>query len=377
MPRATACSSSTMRMVAATRAMLHRRPPSGIAGAGDLVVPCARSGRLAIRPRRRAAARRPDRHADPEVPHHAHRPRDAGRRTPRHHRQEGRPPPPVRPPAGASSTATASSRPTSRSTPTNSSSSAGTAARTPWSTCRSTARRPSPVLVTASRSTRSIAGPLHVDLFLVRMTEELTVDVPLVATGKSHAVEQLRAARSSTRASRCASGRCRTTCPQSIEYSVESLVDFDDDDPRPRPRDPGGRDAADRRRRDHRQGPGTARRGGRGSRGAEGGEGAEGEEGAEGAEPAEGRPPRRSPTRADAQASACGRSLRHGVSASASAGPLREHDREPHASSARLTAPSGARAKRREDAFAHVAARARRTGSPRRIRPGNRCSRRP
>ena len=41
---------------------------------------------------------------------------------------------------------------------------------------------------TASRSTRSTAGPLHVDLFLVRMTEELTVDVPLVATGESPAV---------------------------------------------------------------------------------------------------------------------------------------------------------------------------------------------
>jgi hypothetical protein len=31
--------------------------------------------------------------------------------------------------------------------------------------------------------------PLHVDLFLVRMTEELTVDVPLVATGISLAIE--------------------------------------------------------------------------------------------------------------------------------------------------------------------------------------------
>ena len=30
---------------------------------------------------------------------------------------------------------------------------------------------------------------LHVDLFLVRMTEELTVDVPLVATGESPAVD--------------------------------------------------------------------------------------------------------------------------------------------------------------------------------------------
>src|SRR5688572_18646465 len=33
--------------------------------------------------------------------------------------------------------------------------------------------------------------PLHADLFLVRMTEELTVDVPLAATGVSYAVDQL------------------------------------------------------------------------------------------------------------------------------------------------------------------------------------------
>ena len=54
-------------------------------------------------------------------------------------------------------------------------------------------------------------------------------------------------------------------------------------DPRSRPVGPERRDAADRRRRDHRQGPGTARRGSRGSP-AEAGEGApEGEEAAEGA----------------------------------------------------------------------------------------------
>ena len=53
---------------------------------------------------------------------------------------------------------------------------------------------------------------LHVDLFLVRMTEELTVDVPLVATGESPAVANSTAARSSTRSSPSGSARCRTTC---------------------------------------------------------------------------------------------------------------------------------------------------------------------
>jgi large subunit ribosomal protein L25 len=68
--------------------------------------------------------------------------------------------------------------------------------------------------------------PLHADLFLVRMTEELTVDVPLVATGMSHAVEQLQG----TLLHPTETVRVKAlpdNLPQSIEYSVESLVDFD------------------------------------------------------------------------------------------------------------------------------------------------------
>lgn len=68
--------------------------------------------------------------------------------------------------------------------------------------------------------------PLHADLFLVRMTEELTVDVPLVATGVSHAVEQLQG----TLLHPTETVRVKAlpdNLPQSIEYSVESLVDFD------------------------------------------------------------------------------------------------------------------------------------------------------
>jgi large subunit ribosomal protein L25 len=67
---------------------------------------------------------------------------------------------------------------------------------------------------------------LHVDLFLVRMTEELTVDVPLVATGESFAVTQLNG----TLLHPSESVRVKALpdhLPQSIEYSVESLVDFD------------------------------------------------------------------------------------------------------------------------------------------------------
>ena len=92
------------------------------------------------------------------------------------------------------------------------------------------------------------------------MTEELTVDVPLVAIGESPAV----AHQGGTLLHPSESVRVRALpdhLPQSIEYSIESLVDFDGHDPRPRPGHPGRRDAADRRRRDHRQGPARARRG--------------------------------------------------------------------------------------------------------------------
>jgi large subunit ribosomal protein L25 len=68
--------------------------------------------------------------------------------------------------------------------------------------------------------------PLHADLFLVRMTEELIVDVPLVATGESHAVEQLNG----TLLHPTETVRVKALpdhLPQSIAYSIDSLVDFD------------------------------------------------------------------------------------------------------------------------------------------------------
>ena len=68
--------------------------------------------------------------------------------------------------------------------------------------------------------------PLHVDLFLVRMTEELTVDVPLVTTGSSEAVNGL----GGTLIHPTESLRVRALpdhLPQSVEYSIDTLVDFD------------------------------------------------------------------------------------------------------------------------------------------------------
>jgi len=68
--------------------------------------------------------------------------------------------------------------------------------------------------------------PLHVDLFLVRMTEELIVDVPLVATGTSLAVENLNG----TLLHPIEAVKVKALpdhLPQQIEYSIEGLVDFD------------------------------------------------------------------------------------------------------------------------------------------------------
>ena len=68
--------------------------------------------------------------------------------------------------------------------------------------------------------------PLHVDLFLVRMTEELTVDVPLVPTGVSRAIED----DGGTLLHMLDSVRVRALpdhLPQSIEYAIDSLEDFE------------------------------------------------------------------------------------------------------------------------------------------------------
>ena len=83
-----------------------------------------------------------------------------------------------------------------------------------------------PVLVSAVQVHPVNRRTLHVDLFLVRMTEELTVDVPLVPIGISNAVENLNG----TLMHQLDSVRIRALpdhLPQSIEYSIESLVDFD------------------------------------------------------------------------------------------------------------------------------------------------------
>ena len=87
-------------------------------------------------------------------------------------------------------------------------------------------KKAKPVLINQVQVHPVNRRPLHADLFLVRMTEELTVDVPLVAIGTSNAVENLNG----TLMHQLESVRIRALpdhLPQSIEYSIESLTDFD------------------------------------------------------------------------------------------------------------------------------------------------------
>jgi large subunit ribosomal protein L25 len=87
-------------------------------------------------------------------------------------------------------------------------------------------KKAQPVLVSSVQVHPVNRRTLHVDLFLVRMTEELTVDVPLVATGESPAVTL----QGGTLLHPIESVRIRALpdhLPQSIEYSVEGLTDFD------------------------------------------------------------------------------------------------------------------------------------------------------
>ncbi len=68
--------------------------------------------------------------------------------------------------------------------------------------------------------------PIHVDLFLVRMTEELTVDVPIVPTGTSEAVDT----HGGTLLQVLDTIRVRALpdhLPQQVELPLERLVDFD------------------------------------------------------------------------------------------------------------------------------------------------------
>ena len=197
MPRATACSSSTMRMVAATRAMLHRcrgiRPASS-ASRASWYPTRAVSGRLATSGP--AGEPQPD-PIDTNRPHRGPTPCPPPARplAAEHREVTGKavkPPAPGRPPARPSCTATARPR---RNVTVDAHEFEQLRRHTGPNALVDLSvdgKKAQPVLVHGVQVHPVNRRPLHVDLFLVRMTEELTVDVPLVATGESPAVDAAR-----------------------------------------------------------------------------------------------------------------------------------------------------------------------------------------
>ena len=87
-------------------------------------------------------------------------------------------------------------------------------------------RKAKPVLVHGVQVHPVHRRPLHVDLFLVRMTEEMTVDVPLIPVGASEAIDQ-QGGTLNQQADHVKVKALPDHLPQAIEYSIESLVDFE------------------------------------------------------------------------------------------------------------------------------------------------------
>jgi large subunit ribosomal protein L25 len=88
-------------------------------------------------------------------------------------------------------------------------------------------KKPTPVLVHAVQTHPVTRHPLHVDLYLVRMTEELTIEVSLVSEGTSPAVVDL----GGTLNHALEHVRVRALpgdLPASIHYSIDGLATFED-----------------------------------------------------------------------------------------------------------------------------------------------------
>ncbi len=86
--------------------------------------------------------------------------------------------------------------------------------------------KPHPVLVQRVQISPVTRKMLHAELFLVRMTEEVTMDIPVVTTGESPAVFDL----GGTLLHALESVRVRAlpgNLPERFEVPVEALVDFE------------------------------------------------------------------------------------------------------------------------------------------------------
>jgi large subunit ribosomal protein L25 len=83
-----------------------------------------------------------------------------------------------------------------------------------------------PVLIHAVQIHKVHRHPIHVDLLAVRMTEEITVDVPVHGTGESEAVN--RHGGTLLNATGSVKVRARPDhLPQALEADLATLVDFD------------------------------------------------------------------------------------------------------------------------------------------------------
>lgn len=87
-------------------------------------------------------------------------------------------------------------------------------------------KRARPVLIHGVQVHRLTQRPIHADLFVVKMSEEMTVDVPLVPVGVAPAVDQ----HGGTLLLIVESVKVKALpdhLPQSIELPIDRLVDFD------------------------------------------------------------------------------------------------------------------------------------------------------
>ena len=201
------------------------------------------------------------------ITHELHPPR-ARRRAPHRHREGRRRPSPRRaPPRRRLRPRPRVGRP-SRSTPTSSSILRRHVGPNALIDLSIDGGKAKPVLVHGVQIHKVNRRPIHVDLFAVRMTEELTVDVPVHGTGESEAVTKHGG--TLLNASGSVKVRARPDhLPQVDRGRPRRPRRLRRRDPRSRPADPGGRHPPDRPRRDRLQGLAAARPGGRGGPGVE------------------------------------------------------------------------------------------------------------
>jgi large subunit ribosomal protein L25 len=86
--------------------------------------------------------------------------------------------------------------------------------------------RATPVLLQGIHEHPVRRQPIHVDFYVVKMTEELTVDVPINHVGTSHAADKLGGTLLHIR-EHVSARALPADLPHALELDVSSLVDFD------------------------------------------------------------------------------------------------------------------------------------------------------